>query len=313
MASLLSIRGMSWAALRAALGGVVLVEVVNVLLNPPRAGEPVDWASVAAIAVVGAIIGWMYELARSMAQLIAQSLVQFEALSEKLDYQDQALSMLIRSPRHGEALTELVSDSIRKNFRHIAFVDANRYLHYLVKAVDHSDGFKGIQRRPVRWFLEEGAEGYLLRLRDRRMRYKLRLFVIGDRDEAAMREDLADRNVMDFYWRSTGEDVRTFWIREADLRHTFPGVQIPDDFGLYDDQLLIAYDPGRQVVSFDLLGADSNEQRIFRKLQEQLELGASTPFIEITPLSSRSRTDMAVQGDGLRERQRATDDDQRLP
>lgn len=257
-----------WDAVRAALGGVVLVEVVNLLLNPPTAGDPINWASVAAVAVVGGIIGWMYELARAMAALISRSMRQFEALADKLDYQEQALNMLLRAPRHGEALSELLSDSIRESFRNIAFVDENRYLHHLAKAIEHSDGYEGVQRRPVRWFQQEGAARYLSRLSDRRMRSKIRVFLIDDKDADDMRADLGDAETMGFYWQHTGADVRTFWITEQDFRRSFRGVQLPDDFGLYDQQLLIVYDPEKEVVTFDLLDATSREHRIFAKLRE---------------------------------------------
>lgn len=283
MEELLNGRRLRWEALRAALGGVILVEVVNFLLDPPSAADPVDWSAVAAVAVVGAIIGWMYELARSMTALINRSLAQFEALSNKLEYQEQALSMLLRCRRHGEALSELLSDSIGKNFRNIAFVDENRYLHYLTTAIHHSDGFEGVQRKPVRWFEQEGTAPYLRHLRERRMRTKTRVFVIDDGDEGAMRADLDNPQTMSYYWSHTGTDVRTFWITQSTFRRSFRGLDVPDDFALYDKQLLIAYDPDRQVVTFDLLEPGSSEHRIFDKLREQLDLGATTPFLEISP------------------------------
>jgi hypothetical protein len=281
-------RRVQWEPIRAALGGVIIVEVVNLLLDPPSSEQPVDWVRVAALGGVGAIIGWMYELARSMTGLILGSMTQLEALSRKLDYQDEALSMLLQARRHGEALSALLSDSIGKNFRNIPFVDENRYLYYLVKAIDHADVYQGVQRKPVRWFENEGKARYLERLRDKRMKTKIRVFLIDADDEAAMREDLENPETMRSYWEHTGLDVRTFWILTADFRANFRGLRIPDDFGLYDEQLLIAYDPDHEVVRFDLLGPGSHELEIFKKLHEQLEVRSTAPFREIKPEISRA-------------------------
>lgn len=177
-------RRLQWEPIRAAVGGVIAVEVVNLLLNPPSSKQPVNWVSVVALAGVGAIIGWMYQLARAMTGLIIGSMTQLEALSRKLDHQDEALSMLLKARRHGEALSALLSDSIGKNFRNIPFVDENRYLHYLVKAIEHSDMYQGVQRNPVRWFLKEGKARYLERLRDKRMKTKIRILSLMSRTKS---------------------------------------------------------------------------------------------------------------------------------
>lgn len=58
------------------------------------------------------------------------------------------------------------------NFRNIPLVGISSYLDFLRKAVEHSDGYEGVQRKPLSWFKETGAGSYLRDLKGRKMSNK---------------------------------------------------------------------------------------------------------------------------------------------
>ncbi len=115
------------------------------------------------------------------------------------------------------------------------------------------------------------------------MRLKIRILIINDEEAAHMQEDLANADIMRYYWSNTGEDVKTFWLLVSTFRRNFPELRVPEDFALYDEQLLIKYDEERQTVTFDVLENMSDEAQVFKKLEQQLDLKTTVPFIEILP------------------------------
>jgi hypothetical protein len=237
--------------------------------------------------VVGAAGGWIFELFRQLHEATKASIVEFGALSNsvqtltnKISYQDKALSMLMSCPRHNEALTALLKASMSDNLRNIPFVGVGDYLTFLRMAVEHSNGYQGVQRMPLRWYRESGAEYYLADLRERKMSFKTRLIIVNDEDVSLMQEDLGDQELLDYYWRATGE-VSTFWTSVSEFRTNYPGLRVPEDFALYDGALLIAYDEARQILTFDILNATSPEVRIFQT-HEQLVLHHTSGFREVS-------------------------------
>jgi hypothetical protein len=225
---------------------------------------------------VGTLIGWMYELLRELNHATELSLQQFasmrtsiESLTSRIKYQDEALSMLTSCPRHNEALTALIEASMSDNFRSIPYVGEASYLQFLTKAIEHSDGYQGVQRHPLSWFLE--YPWYLDVLRQKPMSYKTRIFILDDDDVAQMIRELQDPEVLTFYWEHTGS-VASYWISTTEFKRHCPRIDIPADFGLYDGQLLIAYDRDRQVLHFNTLPDHSPDKQIFaiqRELQER--------------------------------------------
>jgi hypothetical protein len=226
--------------------------------------------------VVGTLIGWMYELLRELHRAADLSLQQFEmmrtsieSLTGKIKYQDEALSMLTSCPRHNEALTALIKTSMGDNFRNIPYIGEADYLRFLTKAIEHSDGYEGVQRNPISWFRKYPP--YLDALREQRMSYKTRIFILDEDDIPEMERNLSDPQLLSFYWEHTGS-VDSYWISVADFRKHCPRLAVPADFGLYDGQLLIAYDGERQILTFNTLSANSPERRIFaiqRELHER--------------------------------------------
>jgi hypothetical protein len=228
---------------------------------------------------VGGLLGWMYELLRELSAATTESLRRISTLVGKIKYQDDALSMLMACPRHNEVLTRLIKASMKENFRNVPYVGEAAYLEYLGDAVEHSGGFQGVQRRPLRWFRENPANAYLHSLRDRRMDYKTRIFVIDDADVPAMEQDLRDPELLAFYWENGGE-IDSYWISTERFRQQFPGQRIPDDFALFDGSLLIAYDIEHQVLTFNLLKESSRERQIFVGLRKTGRVGLRV-FTEI--------------------------------
>jgi hypothetical protein len=253
------------AALGAVLTDVVVVLTEGLDKSFTVAAIPQHVGAIA----VGGLLGWMYELLRELSKATTSSVREISSLTSKISYQDEALSMLLSCPRHNDVLTSLIAASMRDNFRNVPYVGVGEYLRFLSKAIEHSGGFQGIQRKPLRWFRDTPAAGYLEVLRDRKMARKTRIFVIEPDEIASMEEDLADQEVLDYYWEHGG-DVDSYWISTEQFRKHCPRLRIPDDFGLYDGALLIAYDADHQVLTFNLVDDGSVERKIFES-QRQLE------------------------------------------
>lgn len=270
--------GRRWGQLISAVMGALLLEAITFALNPSISEENVP--KFVSSLIVGAIVGWMYELLSDTRRRSGDLLHQAASVTTRLRYHDEALELLSTCPRHGAAVHALVSASVSENLRCIPYVEVGRYRAFLDLAVDHADRFEGIQRKPVSWFRTTGAEEYLGHLRATRMRSKVRIFVIDDADLAEMQSDLADASVMDFYWSSTG-DVETFWISTGELQDHFPRMVVPRDSVLFDRQLLIAYVHQYKVLEFDVLADGDGHRTIFDELEEQLRQERSGPFRRI--------------------------------
>lgn len=259
-----------------ALIGAILFEIINYALDPSNYFHTPSRAIFSFI--IGAVLGWMYEVIRQQSELVSVSMSRFDILSNALEYQQEALTMLLKDRRHGIALTALLSASIQGH--HIAFVNENQYLGYLIKAIEHSAKFQGVQRSPVRWFREHA--NYLNVLRSQSMKSKTRIFIIDDTLAEQMKQDLNDEELMELYWKNTGEEVKTFWIQSSVFKEHFHQDSVPEDFALYDEQLLIKYDVQHQILTFDVLQSTNAEQEVFKQLLEQINIKSATPFIEIT-------------------------------
>jgi hypothetical protein len=264
---------MGWRLAGVAALGATLVEVVLIMTEGIGHAFTVDRIPIHLTAVtVGGLLGWMYELLRELSAATTESLRRISTMVGKIEYQDDALSMLTACPRHNEVLTRLIKASMKENFRNVPYVGEAAYLEYLGDAIEHSGGFQGVQRKPLRWFRDNRANPYLHALRDRRMDYKTRIFIIDDADVPAMEEDLGDQELLAYYWENGGE-IDSYWISTERFRQQFPGQRIPDDFALFDGRLLIAYDFEHQVLTFNLLKESSRERQIFDGLRTTGRVG----------------------------------------
>jgi len=238
--------------------------------------------------IIGAMAGVSYEIFRALLNVTNDSIEQVSVmrtsvmqLSEQIKYQDSALKMLVSLPKHNEVLSVLITKSMTDNFRNIPYVAMATYLKILEIAIKHSDTFEGVQRHPMRWYRDSGNVGYLHSLRDGRMDFKTRLFVLDDNGLRQMEEDISDPSILDNYWENTGT-VESLWISEADFRRNFPQIPIPEDFALFDGRLLIMYNEDQQILSFDVVEEDNTFARIFRDIR-QLTRNHVNPAIKQIP------------------------------
>ena len=280
------------SSLIGALIALVFDLVVTFLTSSQDVFSVIRIPAYVAFLLVGFAGGWLFELFRIQTDVTAESgrtltelQASVESLTRKITYQDQALAMLVSAPRHTEALTALIKASLMDNFRYIPLVGVPAYLHLLSRAIHHSDGYEGIQRNPFRWYRDTDAGHYLSGLRDKPMSVKTRLVLINDEDLQAMQSDLADQDVMGYYWRHTG-DVETYWMTVSEFRRAFPGMTVPRDLALYDRQLWVAYDEQTQTLAFDVVRDDADECRLFDDLREMVH--RSSPELKRVDPTARS-------------------------
>jgi hypothetical protein len=265
--------------------GAAITSVLQ-LLFLLRAGE-FDWVSIALGAIIGGIIGWGYQLATGLQETSNQALTRLEVATRALDLQQEPLRMILSAKRHKEAITRLVSDSLREKYRFISYVYEAQYLRYLMSAISVSNKSTGVKRRPVRSYKSGDSdmmEKYLHALRDRRMKEKVRIFIIDPQDKEDMEQDLANTELMDFYWANAGKDVKSYWITVTDFRNRFAGqLDVPKEFAVYDDELLIEYDEPVLTLFFDIVESSDRRLEVFRRLAEQEESNLALPFKKIEP------------------------------
>ena len=264
--------------------GAILAALIDLLIRGSLPQQPSDYLPIITSTAVGAIIGWVFDLARGLQSILDNALLRLEGLSRALEYQQNALDTLVRDRKHIKALSAMIKDSVQDKFLHIPYVDRTTYHLYLGMAIEQSDRFEGIQIKTPRWFLQKKVGGYLQKVRDRRIATMRRIFIINVADKDAMEEDVNNQQVMDYYWSNTGNDVVTHWILRSEFAANFPNLNhIVADFGLYDDQLLIRYDATHLVVTFELVDTNADERRIFKALENQIEQGFAEPFVRIVP------------------------------
>jgi hypothetical protein len=259
-----------------AVGGAVVLEIILTFATGLRASFTVGEipAHLAAL-LVGALVGLLFELFRVIISTTKKTLdeatmmrTSFETLTAKIKYQDEALAMLLKSPRHNETLSRLVQASIGENFRNIPLVGVASYLGFLTTAIAHSDGYEGIQRRPLSWFRDSGGGSYLGELKRRNMRYKVRLIVIDEADFSQWEADLQDKGCLEYYWSHTG-NVMTYWMATEDFLAIFPNWDsAPRDLALYDRELIIFYDEQARILSFDVLDSTAKVVQLFQAIEQ---------------------------------------------
>ena len=288
-------------ALIAVAGALILETIVTFATGFRQAFTFREVPTHLAAILVGALGGWLFELFRELTVATSEAIKDVSsltssvtALTAKITYQDQALSMLTRCPRHNVALTALIRASMSDNFRNIPLVGEPTYLNFLERAIEHSDGYEGIQRRPLRWYKDTDAGPYLVDLKRRNMDYKRRLFIVDDDEFEDMQADLANPEIVEYYWQHTGK-VDSYWMTATEFRSTFPGMQIPRDLALYDRQvgndpdsspaLLICYDEDNSLLTFDVVGDESDVTRLFGELEDMAK--RALPVLKEIELASQ--------------------------
>lgn len=264
--------------------GAILATLIDLLIRGSLPKQASDYLPIITSIIVGAILGWVFDLARGLQSILNDALLRLETLSRALEYQQNALETLIKDRKHIKVLSTMIKESVQDKFLHIPYVDRNTYHMYLGMAIEQSDRFEGVQNKPLRWYYDKNEGGYLRKIRIRNIPVKRRIFIILDEDKQDMERDLKDYEVMKYYWSNTGTDLDSYWITRADFVRNFPNLEtVVGDFGLYDNQLLIKYDVQHLVVTFELIDEGAKEQRLFAVLDNQVQQGFSEPFIAIDP------------------------------
>ena len=287
---------LSYARLvKAALVGALLGLVFDVAVTQLTGGSTFAVArlpSIVAFLVVGFAGGWLFEVFKAQTEVtdgavraVAELQHDVDRLTRRLGFADQALGMLMDAPRHHTALTELITASMTEKFRSIPDVGVAAYLRVLELAIDHAARYEGVHTSGFRWYRDTDAGHYLDGLRDKPMGVKTRLLLVDDADLPAMEADLADTDVMTYYWRHTG-DVDTCWMSTGDFRTAFPGRDLPRDCAFYDRQLYVAYDEPKLVLRFDVLDPGNEMARLFDDLRELSVRHAPTLHQVVRPTSA---------------------------
>jgi hypothetical protein len=278
-----------WQRIWGAFIGTIITSVVHFLfISKTPASQnwtSHDWFIYVQAALAGGIIGWAYQLASDLQTLTKDAISRLETATLSLDYQNEPLKMILSSSRHLKTLRKLIEESIKTKYRYIPYVSVNAYLQCLTTAISQSTKYEGVQRNSVRWFRNNNdgiTQQYLEALRDEKMNQKVRIFLLDEKQEEAMTEDLANSELMKYYWDYTG-NVETYWITISKLVNNYPEISIPNDFALYDDELLIQYDFQTKTLFFDIVPNKNERSEIFNRLVEQKNTKALKPFIKIEP------------------------------
>jgi hypothetical protein len=254
-----------------------------------------DFRHSAIAAVLGGLVGGTIGILFEVAKHLRESLQRLEIVSNTANARVALLTELPISELDGgrrghfQVVCQLIGDALR-NVRVMANVNQLQYLNYLERAIEVSEVYEGIQRFPIRWFKHGDAQLYLHKLRDKKMQRKVRLFVIDDKDEEPMQQDLNDRELLNFYWEHTGP-VITYWITVSELRAQ--GLPLVEDCGLYDGRLLIRYDEVRRVLGFEVGtgGEIAQVSTVFARVRQQEEQGVLKPFHKLAlPAATRGST-----------------------
>jgi hypothetical protein len=215
-------------------------------------------------------------------ELLKSAARRLKEAGEVLDYQGEALSILVKADRHSPVLEDLLRTSLRAKCRDIALFTETDYLKTLEKCISASEEYYGTQIYPVRWFRgDPKRQQYLNRLRDANLRSKLRLFIVDNIKE--MEADLKDRELMKFYWDNTG-DVHTYWCSRTLLDKELGGnLTSQEEIAIYDKRLLIQYRTDLKTLTFDLLAEDASHsaRKILKILETQREYDVTFPFTAV--------------------------------
>ncbi len=192
--------------------------------------------------------------------------------------------MLLSAKIHKEAIWKLVSASLEGNYKSLAYVSRNRYLGFLRTAISTSKKSTGVKRAPIRSYLvndDNVMETYLHTLRDKHMEKKTRVFIIDSEHEQYMKEDLDNPELMNYYWEASGQEVESYWITTAEFGQNFSQRDVPNEFAIYDDELLISYDEPMRTLVFGIVDEADDRLKIFEDLAEQQRNNSKGPFRKI--------------------------------
>lgn len=237
--------------------------------------------------VIGSgIVGWLYAVATDLNKAAAQFQDNLQVINQELHAVLSPHDLLLKDSVHTGVIGTLVKDSLETGRQKIVGVNDNRYLSYLIEALNNAESYIVIVSYPLRDLFEyEQIAPFMSKLREKKMHTgnKVRIFVIPSNRIAEMNEDLENDSLLKKYWKETGTDFWTFWILETDLSRLINGyVSSEEDYQSFDDNLSIVYDKQGRTVSFDFIDDDDIGSKTVYQLQEQIRVGADSPFARLT-------------------------------
>lgn len=237
--------------------------------------------------VIGSgIVGWLYAVATDLNKAAAQFQENLQVLNQELHSVLSPHNLLLKDSVHTGVIGTLIKDSMETGHQKIVGVNDNRYLSYLLEALNNAERYVVIVQYPIRDLFDyDQVVTFWAKLREKKMRNgsKVRLFVIPEHRLSEMHDDLEDSMLLERYWRETGSDFQTYWISENNLSKMIDGyVTTAEDYQSFDDDLSIVYDQHTRTVSFDYIGDGDYGRRIIFQLEEQKKVGADAPFTTIT-------------------------------
>ncbi len=237
--------------------------------------------------VIGSgIVGWLYAVATDLNEAAARFQDNLRLLNQELALLSPH-NLLRQDSVHTGVIGTLIKDSLETGHQKIVGVSDNRYLLYLLEALNNAERYLVIVHYPIRNLFDYEEIGpFMAKLRDKKMRtgHKIRVFVIPNNRIAEMEEDLDDSKLIERYWKETGTDFGTYWIGETELLTLVDSyISSVEDYQAFDDHLSIVYDKQGRTVSFDFIDDNDIGRKTLFQLQEQIKVGTDSPFRKLTP------------------------------
>lgn len=235
----------------------------------------------------GVVFGWLFDRAKELNNASKFYKNNFESAIKELNeikkernshlnnfFKHDPLEIFKNECNHTGVLGTLIQRGLTKNYYRIQEMDEDDYLDTIQEAIKVTEEFQGVNRNPIRWFLENHeAEVFLENLKQKDMKTKQRIFVIASTKKEQMEEDLINEDTMKSFWKMTGK-VDTYWITEENLRRICrieAGIKIYD-FAIYDE-LLIKYDSEKGLLDYKIVDREKDlEGKIFKKLEKTYKI-----------------------------------------
>lgn len=178
-------------------------------------------------------------------------------------FRDNPFGIFKIDTKHTGVLGSLIYKGLKQSFTKIQKINDSGYLKLLQEALIVTNEFRGVNRKPINWFIRtDGGKNFLEKLRDKKMDIKKRIFIISDKEVEEMEKDLQNNDMMSRFWNLTGDQVETYWVTETILESEYNIGECIEDFAIYDD-LIIKYNQEKEL-DYKIVDKDNDlEYKIF--------------------------------------------------
>lgn len=200
-------------------------------------------------------------------------------------FKDTPFGVFKIDTKHTGVLGSLIYNGLTQGFAKIQRTNDSGYLKTIQEALVVTNEFRGVNRKPINWFLRiDAGIRFLKKLRDKEMDIKKRIFIISDTEVEEMENDLQNEVTMSQFWELTGDKVETYWVTETTLKNEYDIREDIEDFAIYDD-LIIKYDQKKQL-DYKIVDENDLEYKIFENYLEdeiatKAECGIFTQIVRI--------------------------------